>query len=355
MKPVDNSILSSVARCSTEAVLRHVHGLTSSEERATLRSGSAAHEALATYLMTGDADKALATFTTEYMDWAEKNVANDDRLSFANLTRVMSAWFAANPIASLPFKVEVTEIGFTYPLADPASCRCACANDKPAPFADTDEDLAAWEAATAKAAASCSCDCHLVFCGRIDAIATAEHDRATYIVEHKTTGQISSTWLRGFRMDSQLSGYTWAAQQHLGRPVVGAVLNAIEFSKLPVSDRKCKDHGVSHSECYPAHLRSQFAVIQRTPEELARWRKDALHLARRYRDLAQRFGDLSRLHGVATQGKWNRSCAWCFSNDFCSVGRPVDNIPQMFVEDRWDPLARAQGPALPTEPAPEVP
>lgn len=325
---VDNSLLSAVARCSTEAVLRHVHGLTSPDERATLRSGSAAHEALAAYLTTGDAETAMATFEREYAAWSDANVAVDNRLSVTNLRRIMSAWFAAHPLVSLPFKVEVAEIGFAYPLADPTACTCDCDADAPR-----------------GASPACLCDCHLVFCGRIDAIGTGDHDHATYVVEWKTTGAISSTWLTGFRMDSQLSGYIWAAQQHIGRPVVGAILGAIEFSKLPVSDRKCKDHGVPHSECYPAHLKSQIAIIQRTPKELARWRKDALHWARKYRDLERRYSDLNKLHGVVTGGKWNRSCAWCFAQDFCAVDRPIERIPSMFVEERWDPLARSAGPA----------
>ncbi len=313
---LDNSTLAATARCSTETVLRHVHGLTSPDERATLRSGSAAHEALATYLTTADPERALAVFRTEYYEWATTHVAGDDRLAYDNLHRILSAWFAANPYHSLPFKVEAAEIGFTYPLGDPGTA-----------------------------------DADLVFCGRIDAIGTSEHDRATYIVEWKTTGLISSSWMTGFRMDSQLSGYIWAAQQHIGRPVVGAILGAIEFSKLPVSDRKCRDHGVPHSECYPAHLKARFAIIQRTPEELAEWRKTALHLARRYRDLATKYGDLATLHAVRTQGKFHRACQWCFAQDFCAVGRPLERVPQMFVYDPWSPLDVAQPPAPPDPPA----
>ena len=77
------------------------------------------------------------------------------------------------------------------------------------------------------------------------------------VVDHKTTGFINSMWTDQWAMDGQVTGYIWAARQLLrDKPVMGAFINGVQFSKLPNDGvRKCKDHGVKYAECGPMHAK----------------------------------------------------------------------------------------------------
>jgi hypothetical protein len=303
---IDNSTLKAVARCSTEAFMRYIHARTTPEERATLKSGTAVHAALATYLKGDGVIAAIQALADEYREWAEANVADEDRLSWKNVEAVAYAWFDAHPLDELPFRVtapEFVEIGFAEPLDDAGE---------------------------------------FVFCGRLDAFGVRANDGLPCLIEHKSTGQIASDWIRQFKKDSQVSGYMWGAQQHLGQRIVDVYVNAIEMKKLPSSDRKCKEHGVQYSECGAQHAKSEIIIVSRTDAQLAEWRKTALHLARRYKELLQRYPNVTAIDKVRMQGTFNGSCRWCQFDDFCNAGRPANMIGSMFVEDRWSPFDHSQ-------------
>jgi len=55
---------------------------------------------------------------------------------------------------------------------------------------------------------------------------------------------------------------------------VGAYINAIEFSRLPSSDRRCTVHAVAYSECGHLHANSDLLIVERTPAEIEEWKKD---------------------------------------------------------------------------------
>ena len=299
---VDNSQLKAVARCSTEAMVRYVLHWTTAEERAALLAGTAFHKAMEAHFQGETSEVALKAFTDNYSEWGEANVATTDRLHPTNLVRILNHWLETHAVRSLPFQVahDLVEIGFSFPLTDEGD---------------------------------------IVFCGRIDAIATYEGGH--YIVEHKSTGRISADWLDAFHLDSQLSGYIWAAGQHLGEPVVGAFLNAVEFSKLPGSAGKCKTHGVPYSECGHLHANAQIAVVTRTEAQLVEWRKTATTLARRFAEMKAKWPTLAHLHKVRTQGTFNGSCRWCSFKELCKLGRSVEYIHANLIHDPWSPFDHA--------------
>jgi hypothetical protein len=70
---------------------------------------------------------------------------------------------------------------------------------------------------------------------------------------------------------------------------------------------------------------------------LAEWKKSALHLAKKYKEMLIRFPSLRDIHRVRMQGTFTNACRFCQFDDFCNAGRPVDLIGSMFVEDRWSP------------------
>jgi hypothetical protein len=164
----------------------------------------------------------------------------------------------------------------------------------------------------------------------------------TALLEHKFTGNISQDWLKTFKLDSQLSGYLWAAQQHLGDAnVLGAYLNVIETRMVPSSDRKCKEHGVAYAECGLQHVKSVLTFIERTPDEIAHWKATAIGLARRYRDLLRKFPTVDYLGAVHAQGKFHGRCRFCGFYDFCAGGRKAIEVPILFAVHPWRPLEYA--------------
>ncbi|MAH44929.1 hypothetical protein CMI37_03820 [Candidatus Pacearchaeota archaeon] len=323
---VDNSILNAVASCSTEAVLRYVYHYTTLDEAATLRSGSAGHDAMAVWLRGGTKDAALDAFTAAYYDWsAANNIPRDDRLAFNNIYTILDYWFDKNPVADLPYRVapDLIEVGFAYPL-DP--------------------------------------DGEFTFCGRMDAIVGDITSSSIYPLDHKFTGNLTPYFKKRFRNDSQMSGYVWGAQQSTSRLIPGVYINAIELRRLPSDPvRRCRTHGTSYAECGYLHATYELiGPITRSDAEIDEWRRTAIHLARRFRDLLRRFPTLDDLWRVRTQGKFHGSCAFCHFNDFCAVGRPMNLVDSMLRRERWEPFTyafkgRADADATVDTPTPATP
>lgn len=316
---IDNSTGKAEARCSTEVMLRYAWGYTTPEDRAALRAGTAFHALAEVHFKGGSYTAALAAFADSYRDWALANVAEVDRLSYDNLARICHRWIEENPLATRPYlvKPDLIEVGFAFPL---------------------------------------NADGSIVFCGRLDGV--VEYESALWVLEHKTTGQISSAWLDAFALDSQLSGYIWAAQQHVGKPVAGAFLNAVEFSKLPggltpggLPPKTCREHKVRYDECGDLHANFRTVVVSRTPEQLEEWRKTMLHLAKRYNIKRLSYPTLASLPQIRMQGTFNNSCRWCQFKEFCKLGRPMKYITDgNLVHEPWTPYDRATGGLPPAEP-----
>lgn len=265
-------------------------------------AGSAGHESLAHYFRTGKVKEALEVLEAEYREWSEEEVSPEDRLSWQNVLKVQTAWFDEHPINKLPFEIDpdLIEIGFACPLTE---------------------------------------DGKIVFIGKMDGLVRSVEDRKWYLLENKFTGRVSPAWMRQFKVDSQLSGYTWAGMQHLGEPIVGAFLNAIEHSKLPSDPvRRCARHGVTYSECGELHLNSQIVITQRTKTKIVEWKKTALHLAKRYMVMCEKWGTLERLEKVRQQGRFTGACMFCDFYDFCALDRRPELVESMLVHDPWSPF-----------------
>ncbi len=303
MIAVDTSTLSAVARCGTEAGLRYALGWTAFEDNAPMRAGSAAHEALAAWFRGESGVLDL----NDYEVWASETVATGDRLHPTNVRRILARWFEINPPSALPFVVpspDLVEVGFSVPLDDAGEVQ---------------------------------------FVGRMDALGHG-HQGEWYVIEHKTTGRMDETFRRRIRSSAQVSGYTYAAQVHLKRPVVGVMVNAIELADLPDDPkRKCRTHGVVFAECGALHARAECFIVQRTPEQLDQWRHEALRLARVYERLRRIVPTLDHLLAADTRGQFAGHCVQCQFRTFCDLGRPIDIAPNMLRHEPWEPFAHAFG------------
>jgi len=299
---VDNSILTAMATCPTQAALRYVLGLTMDEDRGPLRAGHTAHAVLAKYLQGASADEALTDASViEYLEWATGAIEVNDRLSYDNVTRIMRRWMETHPLGGLPFRVkpELVEVGFAVPL---------------------EEDV--------------------IFVGRMDGLAQ-DANGAWYVLEHKTTGRLDEMWRRRYRTSGQITGYVWAAQQHIGEPVAGCFVNGIEFGRLPTDTKKCRTHGVPYPECGVLHAKFEMLIEHRAPHQTAAWREDAVRLARRFKALKATVTDLEDIKDVPTFGQLTGACILCQFADFCAVGRPVAAGRAMLRYEPWSPYEHA--------------
>ena len=62
-----------------------------------------------------------------------------------------------------------------------------------------------------------------------------EFGGSVYVLEHKTTSQLGSTYFNQFKPNNQVTGYTWAAGLLSGKRVGGAIINAIGVFKSSAS------------------------------------------------------------------------------------------------------------------------
>jgi len=311
---IDNSTLVSVAQCSTKAVMRYGLGYTTTGGSGAAEVGTVIHNALERFHKGQPPSECIAAALPDYRSLVPDT--DRDRLLWGNVRAILEAWFARFPtLEHLPYstKPDLVEIGFAQPL---------------------------------------DAEGMIILCGRIDVVGILRDNQKWYVIDHKTTYKVDSIWLSQFQMCSQMSGYVWAAQQQLSGQVAGAIINAIEVSILPTSTRRCSRHAVPYNECSPQHLKAQFDLASRSQAMLEEWRKSALHLARRFLDLMERFGRRDRVGKLRTQGVFCEGCRWCEFAPWCASGRKEEQIPALFEHKPWEPYDHAF-PDRPEESEPE--
>ena len=302
----DASLARDVATCMRRAVAGRWHGLTSLEESRYLLSGRAVHAGLATYLRAagyGDVAEAMDVIEAMY-GWFGSDPARvepDDRLSWANVKRVVQAWFEKHPVPVLPFETRAVEEPFALPIAN-----------------------------------------GVVYVGRIDGDVVDKATRTPYVLEHKTTGRVDKAWFRQFDNDAQNSLYLWAKEQISGDLYTGIFLNAIELSWAPTSDMKCKTHGVKYSECGALHPNHAMRPVARTPDEVESAKRDFVALMNRFWDVIEQYPELEDLPNVPAEGRFHGACSFCTFREWCAVGAKPEAIPGHLREEVFEPFAGVQ-------------
>jgi hypothetical protein len=160
-------------------------------------------------------------------------------------------------------------------------------------------------------------------------------------VDHKTTKQINSWFEDDQEVSSQFTGQLWLAREK-GIMLSGVYINALEYPRLPGSDRKCSTHGgVPYSECSLKHAGSRLIPITRTPHEIDAWERTALTQVKKYVRLIETVQTVEDVRKVDMDGRFTRSCSRCEFRSWCSVGRPA-GAAKTFTQDKWEPLVHAQ-------------
>lgn len=293
---ISNSMLQLVFDCPTRVTMRLL-GRTGTEPNASLECGRAFHEFLAEYYITGSVTSVLqisgpgdSGAGTHYREWCERFLNNEDRRWWENVARIAEEYTERYwPIDELQFTVdpERIEVEFVMPLG------------------------------TLKDGTP------LDMIGVLDGIVRDKLTNSLYILEHKTTGQLTGPYREGFSYDPQNTEYLWAAGNTLGEPVHGSYVDIIEIAPVPSSDRKCSKHGVKYAECGPDHIKMEFLRVDRTPAMVERWKRNAMLGGERLLKLARRakdYGDEAAT-ATATYGEVTGACkfcefkAWCLTNN----------------------------------------
>lgn len=150
----------------------------------------------------------------------------------------------------------------------------------------------------------------LIYAGRFDML--AERDGVLFIVDEKTASQLGASWVSQWTLDSQFTGYCWAARQ-FGYPVAGAIIRGISFLKS----------SIGHAQ----------AIIYRPEWTVERW----------YKQLCR---DLRRAIACWSEDEFDLALdkSACGSYGGCTFVRVCDSpdperwLEADFVKRKWDPL-----------------
>lgn len=284
---VDNTILSTLAQCETQAMLRYGYFVApENDSSAPMLAGIAVHKALEIHYLGGTLDEATSALFDSYYDYATANIAEGDRLCYSNVVEIVRSWIWHHPLDKLPYTVDpdYVEMAFSQNLTD-----------------------------------------DIVFVGRIDACATRTDGAGFYLIDTKSTGRIDIRFKSQFNLSTQLSGYIWALEKYLCYPVTGAYINVVDMRLVPNNaKRKCTSHKCFYADCGYLHMSHQLlGPFYRSPAAIKTWKRNAIRLARQWQTLLDRnLSSLDMIARVPQSGMFKyQTCSLCAYQDFCRQDR----------------------------------
>lgn len=304
------SSLGSIATCITKAFLSKECGLTTREESAALKAGSAGHAGLEVYFRSeGDKEGAKRRFEEEYGAWATDNVLSDNARSWENTSAVFGAFVDSLELDKLPYTYEPAEV--EQHLAAPLGV-----------FEGVEVSLQ----------------------GFIDLPVRERATGARYIMDHKFTGWLKSDTVEGYKLAAQFKAYAWLWEEVKREAVSGVFVNVVEWGKLPQvrytaagKEYKCRTHGVGYSECRLHHYNKQLVPLTLFPEDLLLWKANAEGLVARYAWYVARYGEgnagekLDAVQLLPMEGTFGAGCMWCEFKRYCRSGRQRQLAESSFV------------------------
>lgn len=297
----DSQLLKDYANCEAAGIARHVHGLRSRKEKIAADIGNAYHAALQAHFSGSTAKMVVDVLAYEYDQIVPPGEQPEEaRFERGNCLKIMERYCEVRPYPG-QFPFEVVELEKVKGI-----------EIEPGFVFWTKQDL------------------------KVVAKQTGQYSP----VDHKTTRALTDWFARRYRLTSQMSGYTWFTQQETGQVVGLSYINGIEIKKLPDSNKKCPTHKVLYSECGREHANFQLYQYVRSPEQLEKWKQDALQLAKRVQLLSQAFADINALPYALRNGAFNESCMFCEYGDWCKDNFAPHMAGEYCVYERWAPWER---------------
>ena len=157
----------------------------------------------------------------------------------------------------------------------------------------------------------------LIFAGRTDMIADRLRSGQLFVVDEKTTTQLGEQWANQWDLDSQNTGYIFAARSY-GIPVMGAVIRGIGMLKTKITHAEVIVHRADW-------------VIERWWEQLNR--------------------DVARMIRSWEEGYWDYAVDKAACNAYggcpfkmlCESPQPDQWLSTHFRKRHWNPLAKDEG------------
>lgn len=289
---VSDHSLSALARCEQQHALKWSRW-EAKDEAVALVCGRAIHDALELWRKGGSAADALAAFETSYGDFAREHVPADDKREASNVRTILAEYMRRRPLASAPWDAVVSvEAGYAAPLA-------------------TVDDTEYW---------------YVCFPDMV-----VRRDARLHTVDTKHTGWLSSDWTNQWEHSTQLTGQQWTVEQVFGERCADSFVDGIEVKTLNSSAKKCSKHGTPYHECALEHLTFKHVLTHREPWQVTDWVQMTGRLVGRLHHLhaATAKGHQPTLDGIYT-GACSAYGRMCDYWGWCSTGRQVEMLPQMF-------------------------
>ncbi len=295
----DNQRLRDLCKCQAAYVVRHVHGLVGKAEKIAADIGNVFHAALIPHFQGATKRKVSAAFEEEYNKVIPPGQQpEEDRFERNNCLKIMERYCDVRPLDKFPFEAVEFETVKGIPIDESGE---------------------------------------LIFWVKRDLLGKLKASGQLVPVDHKTTGRITDWWSHKFKLSSQMTGYTWFTQQESGQASTLCLVNAIEVAKLPSSSNRCPKHGVKYIECSSEHCNFKMLQYVRSPEQIAKWRADAITLARQAEMLEQVYADISMIPFALKTGCFSEDCQFCEFKDPCALGFTPEALAEFTVYERWEP------------------
>lgn len=163
----------------------------------------------------------------------------------------------------------------------------------------------------------------ILYCGRADMI--GQFGEQLFTVDEKTTKQLGPSWSKNWDLRGQFIGYNWAARELGNLPVVGTIIRGISILKN------------SHGHAEPIIYTPEW-MIKKWLDQLSR---DVNGMIRDWESGAwsQAFGDACA------------SYSGCAFSALCTVPEPEFWIPNYYIRNEWNPMAKDPTEAVENLPA----
>lgn len=213
---VDNFALTMFQACPRKFDLRMNQGWTIRRRSPALSFGAAVHTGLAEWYRGHGVE---ATLKSVIEAWDRSTERPDDYRTLEKCVKTLGEYALFYPHESFTVvgapDLPIVEQTFTLALGLHLACD-TCGNS-----ADPEDEMCP--------------SCHaprepIEYGGIFDTL--VEFGGQVYVLEHKTTSQLGPYYFTQFKPNNQVSGYVWAARQLSGRPVHGALVNAIGIYKV---------------------------------------------------------------------------------------------------------------------------
>lgn len=298
---VSPSTLASKQQCDMQAWLRGM-GASLTEDNIAAFAGQCVHVALADYYRQGDSAQAEEVFREVYQPYADIHVDPNGalaRLTYENTSKIFTEWLRR-------YKLDAEYVLWTQAA-------------EPNPLVRVIPDMVevAFQLTLSE-------EHKIVVIGILDALVEEYQTGQWLVKDHKSTGHLDKNWWAQWQLDAQPSAYVWAGREMSSKPVMGVIINGIQFGQLPSDPkRKCYLHKVPYVECAMSHAVMNMVQFDRTDRAIADWKKEAILASRELRQLLATYPALTDCEKPRVQGRFNKGCRYCFGSRFCNADRLI--------------------------------